>query len=43
MSRYPRAVRDARIKCLACNAPAIETVDGDIVCVDCGRAVVENR
>lgn len=41
MSRYPRAVRDARIKCLHCNAPVTETIDGRWVCVDCGRRVVD--
>lgn len=37
MSRYPRAARDAKIKCLQCNAPVTETVDGGYACVDCGR------
>lgn len=36
MSRYPRAARSARIKCIPCNAPVVETVDGRYVCVDCG-------
>lgn len=37
MSRYPRAARDAKIKCMHCNAPVTETVDGGYACVDCGR------
>jgi Zn finger protein HypA/HybF involved in hydrogenase expression len=39
MSRYPRAVRDAKIKCLECNAPVAETIDERFVCVDCGRRI----
>jgi len=39
MSRYPRAVRKARVKCVDCNAPASETIDDDYVCVECGTAV----
>lgn len=42
MGSYPRAVRDAQIKCLVCNAPATKTVDGDLVCVDCGRDLLES-
>jgi uncharacterized Zn finger protein (UPF0148 family) len=34
-------VRDAQVKCLVCNAPAARTVDGDLVCVDCGRELME--
>lgn len=37
MSRYPRAARDAKIKCMRCNAPVTETVDGGYACVACGR------
>lgn len=40
MGRYPRAARGAAVKCIGCNAPAVETVDGDYVCVDCGSSVV---
>ena len=43
MSRYPRAVRSARVKCVACNAPAAETIDGTYVCVECGDTVVGAR
>lgn len=42
MSRYPRAARDAKIKCLQCNAPVTETVDGGYACVDCGRNPLGN-
>jgi predicted RNA-binding Zn-ribbon protein involved in translation (DUF1610 family) len=41
MSRYPRSVRFSRVKCISCNAPAAETVDGTYVCVECGNAIVE--
>ncbi|WP_255475232.1 hypothetical protein [Halapricum sp. CBA1109] len=40
MSRYPRAVRDSRIKCIDCNAPAVETTDRQYVCVECGTPAV---
>lgn len=40
MGRYPRAARGAAVKCISCNAPAVRTVGGSYVCVDCGRAVV---
>lgn len=40
MNRYPREVRSARIKCIACNAPVVRTVDGTYVCVDCGESPV---
>lgn len=43
MSRYPRAARGATIKCIGCNAPATETVDGAYVCVECGQPVVDRR
>ena len=39
MARYPRAVRDAKIKCLECNAPVVETIDERLVCVDCGQRI----
>lgn len=40
MSRYPRAARNARLKCIGCNAPVVETVDGGYVCVDCGQSPI---
>ena len=39
MARYPRAARDAKIKCLECNAPVVETIDERFVCVDCGQRI----
>lgn len=41
MSRYPRPVRSAHIKCIACNAPVIKTVDGTYYCVDCGTSPIQ--
>ncbi|MFC6906142.1 hypothetical protein [Halalkalicoccus tibetensis] len=41
MGRYPREARSARIKCIACNAPVVRTVEGEYVCVDCGDTPVE--
>lgn len=43
MGRYPRAARDAAVKCISCNAPAVRTVGGDYVCVECGHAVVRGQ
>lgn len=43
MSRYPRAARDAKIKCMTCNAPVTETVDGGYACVACGRNPIGDR
>jgi hypothetical protein len=43
MGRYPQSVRSARAKCIPCNAPAAETVDGDYVCVECGTVVIGDR
>ena len=40
MARYPRPVRGARIKCIACNAPVVETVDNTYHCVNCGGSPV---
>lgn len=40
MSRYPRTARNARMKCISCNAPVVETNDERFVCVDCGRSPV---
>jgi hypothetical protein len=43
MGRYPRTVRDARIKCIPCNAPVTRTVEGRYVCVECGDAPISGR
>jgi predicted RNA-binding Zn-ribbon protein involved in translation (DUF1610 family) len=43
MSRYPRAARNAAIKCIPCNAPVTETADGEYVCVSCGNAPIQGR
>ncbi len=43
MSRYPRGVRSARVKCISCNAPAAETTDNTYVCVECGEQLFEQR
>ncbi|WP_167599449.1 hypothetical protein [Halorussus marinus] len=43
MGRYPRQVRDARLKCIECNAPVVETVEGNYACVDCGAEPVRTR
>ena len=43
MSRYPRAIRDARLKCIACNAPVAESVDGRYVCVECGESPIRSK
>ena len=43
MGRYPRQVRDARLKCIECNAPVVETVEGSYACVDCGAEPVSAR
>jgi hypothetical protein len=40
MARYPRPARNARIKCVSCNAPVVSTVDGGYHCVDCGASPV---
>jgi len=40
---YPRSVRQARVKCIECNAPAAEKIDGDYVCVSCGTEVVASN
>jgi predicted RNA-binding Zn-ribbon protein involved in translation (DUF1610 family) len=41
MARYPRRVRNAREKCISCNAPAGETTDDQFVCVECGTSVLK--
>ena len=43
MGRYPRQVRDARLKCIDCNAPVVETVEGAYACVDGGGEPVSAR
>lgn len=43
MSRYPRPVRNAALKCIPCNAPIVETTDGEYACVDCGTARIRRR
>jgi predicted RNA-binding Zn-ribbon protein involved in translation (DUF1610 family) len=43
MGRYPRAARDARLKCIECNAPVVETVEGSYACVDCGASPISAR
>jgi predicted RNA-binding Zn-ribbon protein involved in translation (DUF1610 family) len=43
MSRYPKAVRAARMKCIDCNAPVVGTVGGRYVCVECGRQPIAGR
>lgn len=43
MTRYPRTARATRLKCIDCNAPIVETVDGDYACVDCGETPIERR
>lgn len=40
MTQYPRPARSARIKCIPCNAPVVETVGGGYVCVCCGESPV---
>jgi len=40
MSRYPRSVRSAHLKCIPCNAPVVETIDGGFYCVDCGGSPI---
>lgn len=41
MSRYPREARNARLKCVSCNAPVVKTADRDYVCVDCGDEPID--
>ncbi len=43
MGRYPRKSRAARVKCIECNAPVVETVDGEYACVSCGNAPLSAR
>jgi predicted RNA-binding Zn-ribbon protein involved in translation (DUF1610 family) len=43
MSRYPRSVRSAHLKCIPCNAPVVETIDGGFHCVDCGGSPIRRN
>ena len=43
MARYPRTARDAALKCLPCNAPVTQTVDGRYVCVKCGESPLKQK
>ncbi|WP_128477032.1 hypothetical protein [Halorussus pelagicus] len=43
MGRYPRTARDARLKCIECNAPVVETVEGSYACVGCGAEPISTR
>lgn len=43
MTRYPREARGASIKCISCNAPVTQTVEGKYVCVKCGDEPVKTR
>lgn len=40
MGRYPKTARASSVKCIPCNAPSTD-VNGDYVCVECGRTVVQ--
>ena len=31
------------MKCISCNAPVVETVEDEYVCVDCGDSPIEER
>jgi hypothetical protein len=43
MGRYPRAARNAAIKCIPCNAPVTKTADGEYAPVSCGDAPIRGR
>ena len=43
MSRYPKSVRAASVKCVECNAPVVRVVDGTYGCVKCGQSPVKPR
>jgi predicted RNA-binding Zn-ribbon protein involved in translation (DUF1610 family) len=43
MGRYPRQVRDAKLKCIECNAPVVKTVDDSYACVNCGSEPLSRR
>jgi peptide methionine sulfoxide reductase MsrB len=36
-------VRNARVKCIQCNAPAAETTENTYVCVECGKQLFESQ
>lgn len=41
MGRYPRGARAAAMKCIACNAPVVRTIDDEYACVECGGSPIE--
>lgn len=43
MSRYPRAARNAALKCVPCGAPLVRTNDDRYVCVECGNVPIKGR
>lgn len=43
MGRYPRAARNAKMKCVDCNAPVVETAGDEYVCIDCGESPIAVR
>jgi len=43
MGRYPQAARCARIKCIECNAPVVETTESKYVCIECGETPLDAR
>lgn len=43
MTRYPRAARNAALKCVPCGAPLVRTTDDRYVCVECGETPIESR
>ncbi|MFB6297918.1 MAG: hypothetical protein ABEH56_05300 [Salinirussus sp.] len=43
MSRFPKKVREAAVKCISCNAPVVETVGGEYVCVKCANNPVRTE
>jgi len=43
MVRYPRSARSSALKCIACNAPVVRTVDDEFTCVECGESPIRRR
>ena len=43
MGRYPREIRAAAMKCIPCNAPVAQSIDGRFACVECGREPIKVR
>jgi hypothetical protein len=43
MGRYPRTARGSTLKCISCNAPVVETVDGAYACVECGSSPIRRN